>query len=73
MDDREIVFWVDCGEEDDAIVEYCESVIQTGSLSADLVDADNDSGFEMFINYGDKRIKVPLIVTSQVNGTARSQ
>lgn len=62
FDDDETVFWVDWREEDDAIVEYCESILKTGSLSAEVVDADNEAGFEMYITFKDKCAKVPLVV-----------
>ena len=62
FDDEDTVFWVDWREEDDAIVEYCESIIGSGSLDAELADADNDAGFEMYISYREKRVKVPLVI-----------
>lgn len=65
FDDKDSVFWVDWREEDDAIVEYCESIIQTGNLTSEVVDADNDAGFEMYINYKDKRAKVPLAIGTE--------
>jgi len=61
FDDEDTIFWVDWREADTAIVEYCESIIQTRSLSADVVDTENDTGFEMYINYKEKRMKVPLV------------
>ncbi len=57
LEDETTVFWVDWREEDDAIVEYCEAVLQTGSLSAELVEGET---FEIYIQYRDKRIKVAL-------------
>jgi hypothetical protein len=47
-------FSVDWREADDAIVEYCESVLQTGRLSAEWVDDD------LFVIFGSKRVRVPL-------------
>jgi hypothetical protein len=61
LDDDSAVFMVDWREEDDAIVEYCESVLGTGSLSAELVDIDDDPGFELYITYAGDRAKVPLV------------
>ncbi len=60
MDNEEICFLVDWREEDDAIIEYCEGILQTGQLSAEVVDTDNLLGFAVYISYGDKRVEVPL-------------
>lgn len=60
LDDEETVFWVDWREEDDVLVEYCEDILQTGELSAEELDADNEAGFELIVQYQDNRIKVPL-------------
>ena len=65
LHDEETVFWVDWREEDDAIVGYCEKVLSTGMLTAEIVDANNESGFELYISYGDRRIKVPLTYSEQ--------
>lgn len=62
LDDRETVFWVDWREDDDAIVDYCEDILNTRSLSAHLVDAENEAGFELFIHYKDRRVRVPLVI-----------
>lgn len=59
-DEEETVFWVDWREEDDVLVEYCEAILQTGDLSAEEVDADNEAGFELIIHYKERTIKVPL-------------
>ncbi|OCA78784.1 hypothetical protein BBH99_07350 [Chryseobacterium contaminans] len=32
----QLIFWVDWREEDDAIVEYCEKCINTGTLNAEM-------------------------------------
>lgn len=60
LDDESTVFWVDWREEDDAIVEYCESIINTGTLSAEVVDADHDGGFDIYITYRKRRGRIPL-------------
>lgn len=60
--DSDFVFWVDWREEDQAIVGYCESVLQTGSLAARVVDAENDAGFELYIERNGIRTLVPLTV-----------
>ena len=65
LDDESTVFWVDWREEDAEIVEYCESIIQSGELSADEVDADNDAGFDLYINYRNQRVRVPLEIDIQ--------
>jgi hypothetical protein len=62
LNDRDSVFWVDWREEDDAIIEYCESIIKTGVLSAELVDTDNEAGFDLYIDYKGTRVKVPLVI-----------
>jgi hypothetical protein len=53
---------VDWREMDDAIVEYCESVLDTDSLSAEVVEIDADPGYEIYISYQGRRTKVPLII-----------
>lgn len=62
FDDESAIFWVDWREDDDAIPEYCESILNTGALSAECVQMDADPGFEIYIIYKDRRIKVPLVV-----------
>src|SRR5436190_23967538 len=62
FDDRATVFWVDWREDEADIVKYCESVLQTGSLAAEWVDAaTTPRGSDLFITYGAKRIRAPLI------------
>jgi hypothetical protein len=60
--DRGHVFLVDWREEDEAIVQYCEDILQTGDLAAELVEIDADPGFEIYISHRGKRVKVPLVV-----------
>ena len=62
MDDEASVFVVDWREMDDAIVEYCEDILQTGDLEAEVNDIDDDPGIEMFISHGGQRVQVPLKV-----------
>jgi hypothetical protein len=62
MEDDATVFFVDWRGEDDAIPEYCETILETGTLSAETVDADNEAGFDIYINYAGKRLKVPLVI-----------
>ena len=60
LQDEATVFWVDWREEDDAIAEYCESILQTGSLSAELNDAEPGEDYDIYVLYGGKRLKAPL-------------
>lgn len=60
--DQDSVFLVDWREEDDAIVGYCEGVLQTGDLAAELVEIEADPGFEIHISHRGQRVKVPLVV-----------
>lgn len=61
LEEESTVFWVDWREEDDAIVEYCESILSTGTLSAEVVDADHDGGFDIYVTYKKRRGRIPLI------------
>ena len=60
LDDEATVFWVDWREEDDAIVDACETVLATGELAGELVETDSDEGFEVYVRYGKTRLRVPL-------------
>ena len=60
LDDAETVFWVDWREEDDAIVDACEAVLRTGKLAGEYVEVNTDDGYEVYVRYGDRRVKVPL-------------
>ena len=60
LNDEFAVFLVDWREEDDAIVDYCEGIIQTGKLSAELTDGQPGEEFGVYIQYGDKRLMAPL-------------
>jgi hypothetical protein len=61
LDANDTVFWVDWREDEGDIVEYCESVLQTGSLTSEQVDADTPRGSDLYISYNGKRIRAPLI------------
>ena len=61
FDDDATVFWVDWRESESDIVRYCESVLQTGSLTAEWVRNDTPRGSDLFITYGGKRVRAPLI------------
>lgn len=58
--DKDLVFWIDWREEDDAIPDACESILQTGSLSGELVEDDSEEGYTVYVRYGDRRVQVPL-------------
>lgn len=57
----DIVMVVDWREEDDEIVQYCENILETGHLSAELEDADNQLGFTLTIHYGEKSLLIPYV------------
>lgn len=57
----DIVMVVDWREEDDEIVQYCENILETGHLSAELEDADNQQGFTLTIHYGEKSLLIPYV------------
>lgn len=65
LDDRNTSFWVDWREEEDAIPRYCEDILQTGTLSAEFINADTDKGCELHIYYDGKDHKVPLTFSPQ--------
>ena len=44
LDDETTVFWIDWRQEDETIPESCESVLQSGHLSGELVEADSQEG-----------------------------
>ena len=62
LDSQDTVFWVDCREEDDAIVKYCEDILQTKQLIAELQDIDDAPGFQLTITYKGQASVVPLVV-----------
>lgn len=57
-DAYEIILYVDWREEDDLIIEYCENILKTNQLSAQLNDTNDEMGFELFINFKDKKTKI---------------
>lgn len=56
---RDIVFWVDWREEDDAIIEYCEKCLKTNSLSAEIKQTSDE--LELVINYENSIYKEKVI------------
>ena len=66
LDDYNTVFWVDWKEIEEDIVRYCEHILRTGVLSAEVVfspakQRGTGPGYEMYIQYRGKRIKAPLV------------
>lgn len=60
LDDDGTVFWIDWRQEDETIAESCDAVLHTGQLSGELVEVDSDEGFEVHLQFRDRREKVPL-------------
>jgi hypothetical protein len=60
LDDDASVFWIDWRQEDETIAESCESVLQTGRLSGELVEVESDEGYEVWLQFGGRRERVPL-------------
>jgi hypothetical protein len=60
LDDDSTVFWIDWRQEDETIAESCESVLRTGYLSGELVEVDSEEGYEVYLRYRERRVKVPL-------------
>ncbi len=58
--DRETVFGVSNGEEDEAIPFGCEEILQTGQLSGKTTYVDTGIGYKFAIKYGKKRVQVPV-------------
>ena len=61
LEDGDTVIWVDWREAEEDIVDYCEDKLQTGTPNCECVDADNDAGFELFIEYQANRQRIPLV------------
>jgi hypothetical protein len=60
LDDETTVFCVDWRQQDETIADVCENLLRTGRLSGELVEVDSDEGYEVYIQYGDRRVRVPL-------------
>src|SRR4029078_5349070 len=60
LDDYATVFFVDWKENDDAIPDGCESILETGHLSGELGKTDSEHVYEIYVRYRDRRMKVPL-------------
>ncbi|MCH7379180.1 MULTISPECIES: hypothetical protein [Acinetobacter] len=55
----QILMIVDWREEDEAIIEYCENILQTGSLRAEIQNADNLQGFTITVYYQNQTLIIP--------------
>jgi hypothetical protein len=60
LEDRSTAFWIDWRQEDETIADACELVLETGKLVSELVEVDTDEGYEVYVQYFDRRRKVPL-------------
>src|SRR3954469_21104351 len=60
LEDSKTVWWVDAHQEETSIVQYCETKLNTGSLSSEIVEADSKGASAMYIRYNQKQLKVPL-------------
>ena len=50
--------WIDWREYDEDIINYIEGVIQSGELSGKSKDADNEMGFDIFIEWKGNEYKI---------------
>ena len=60
LDDDGTVFWIDWRQEEETIAESCESVLRTGHLSGELVEVDSEEGYEVYLQFRDRRERAPL-------------
>jgi hypothetical protein len=56
-----IAFWVDWREEDALIIKYCEDIIKSKKLSAQLNETEDAIGFEIIISYNGNKHKIPYL------------
>jgi len=61
LEDDSTVFWVDWKEDEGDIVAYCEGVLQTGKLTAAWTRSSTPRGSDLYINFGGRSIRAPLI------------
>ena len=64
FDDETTIFWVDWREFEGDIVRYCEAVINTGSLTYEWTKAAEAGARDLYISYGGKRVRAPLLNNS---------
>ena len=50
--------WIDWREYDEDIINYIENIIQSGKLIGKIEDADNQMGFEIFIEWNGEDYKI---------------
>ncbi|PSL46563.1 hypothetical protein CLV51_103544 [Chitinophaga niastensis] len=63
-DTNDIVMWIDWGDEEEAMIRYCENVLHTGHLTVTVNDL-KDAGLELIIHYKGKAHKLKLSITPE--------
>jgi hypothetical protein len=63
-DTNDIVMWIDWGDEEEAMIRYCENVLHTGHLTV-IVNDLHDAGLELVIHYKGKAHRLRLSVTPE--------
>ncbi len=66
-DEDGIVVWVDHRDEEESIISEIETCLKTGSLTSEVVDSDNEHGFDFFIEYNGKKKRAPFITLGTHN------
>lgn len=66
-DEEGIVAWVDHREEEESIILEIESCLKTGSLRSEVVESDNEHGFDFFIEFKGKKKRVPFVTLGTHN------
>ena len=61
FEDDTTIFWVDWREFEGDIVKYCEAVLLTGSLAYEWTKTGVAETRDLYISYGEKRIRAPLL------------
>jgi len=56
---NQVLFLVDHREYDDEIVLLCEEILKTGDLSAEYVDADDEMGVDVVIDFKGTKTRIP--------------
>ncbi len=64
---EELVVWVDWRAAEDEMVADFESLLKTGAISSEFLDSNNEHGFDFFIQYKDKRKRVPFVTLGTEN------
>ncbi|MCL2579763.1 MAG: glutathione reductase [Oscillospiraceae bacterium] len=54
-EDHNSVLWVDHRDEDENIVKYTGEMLNIDNLSAEVIESENELGYEVIIIYGDKK------------------